>query len=140
MAVGFHAGISLGGTHQLKSVGLWVFSRVAENVAVLHPRRHHAELVSVHRNPMERENVGMVQAFPQQYFLTKPLNVVVSSQRDGPTKIAITFVVLLLSSSGANLNALTATFLPRYFRFHRSVYPRVAKGISSCVLRSSSIR
>ena len=59
---------------------------------------------------------------------------------DQPTEKIVTFVVLLLSSSGANLNALTATTLPFHTRFHRSVYPRVAKGISSCILKSSSIR
>ena len=30
---------------------------------------------------MERENVGMVQAFPQQDFLTKPLRLIMSPQR-----------------------------------------------------------
>ena len=65
----------------MKSVGFGVFSRVSENVAVLHPRRHHAELVPVHRSPMEWENVGMVQAFPQQHLLTKPLRLIVSPQR-----------------------------------------------------------
>jgi len=81
MGVGIHAGLLLGETHQSKSISLGVFSRVTEDVAVLHPRRHHAELVPVHRSPMERENVGMVQAFPQKHLLTKPLQVVVSSQR-----------------------------------------------------------
>jgi hypothetical protein len=51
-----------------------------------------------------------------------------------------TFVILLLSSSGPNLRTLTATFLPLKSRFQRSVYPRVAKGISSFVLKSLLIR
>ena len=79
MAVGIHVGSSLGEAHQSKSISLGVLSRVAENVTVLHPRRYHAELISVHHGPMERENVGMVQAFPQKHLHTKPLQVVVSS-------------------------------------------------------------
>ena len=57
-----------------------------------------------------------------------------------PTNKMITFVILLLSSSGPNLKTLTATFLPPKSRFQRSVYPRVAKGISSFVLKSLLIR
>ena len=61
-------------------------------------------------------------------------------QEIGKTNKTVTFVVLLLSSSGPNLNALTATFRPFQSRFQRSVYPRVATGISSCILKSSLIR
>lgn len=57
----------------------------------------------------------------------------------GKQNNVLTFVVLLLSSSGPNLNAFTATFPPFQSRFQRSVYPRVAKGIS-CILKSWLIR
>ena len=51
-----------------------------------------------------------------------------------------TLVILVLSSSGLNLNALTATLLPFQSLFQRSVYPRVARGISSPSLKFSLIK
>ena len=124
----------LGETHKYKSISLGVLYRITENVAVLHPRRDHGELVLAHRSPIEWENVGVVQSPPQQNFFAKPLRAVVSSPRDSEKSAdekTLTLVVSPLSSSGANLNALTATFLPFHGRFHRLVYPRVAKGIPS---------
>lgn len=59
-AIGFHVGLSLGGTHQSEPVGLGVLPRVTENIAVLHPRTHHTEPVLIHPSPVERENVGVV--------------------------------------------------------------------------------
>jgi hypothetical protein len=143
MTVRLPVGPSVITTHQSESVGLGVLPRIIENVAIFHPWRHHTELVLVRRSSVECKNVRMVHMFPQQYFFAKPLQVKVSSPWNPggrPTEKAITLVVLFLSSSGANLNALTATFLPFQSRFHRSVYPRVANGISSRVLKSSSIR
>ena len=60
--------------------------------------------------------------------------------KDQRTKKTVTFIVLSISLSASNLNALTATVLPLHSRFHRSVYPPVARGISSCTLNSSLIR
>lgn len=103
----------------------------------------HTELILDRRSSMEREKIWMIQAFPQQHFFTEPLRAKVSSSCDSGESVdqrSITFIVLLLSSSGASLNILTATFFPFHSLFHRSVNPRVAKGISSRVLKSSSIR
>ena len=65
---------------------------------------------------------------------------IVSPLEDLQTNKIGTFVVLLTSSSGPNLSAFTATVRPPHSRFQRSVYRRVAKGISPCILKSSLIR
>ena len=72
-AVEFHPGTLLGGAYQSESISPRVLLRVIENVAVLHPWRHHTELILVHRSTIEWENVGVIQAFPHQHFFTKPL-------------------------------------------------------------------
>ena len=143
MTVRFPVGPSLFGAHQSESICLGVLPRISENIAIFHPWSHHTELVLVHRSTVECKNSWVIQAFPQQYFFAEPLEARVSFPWD-PDRLAdketITFIVWILSSPGENLNALTATFLPFQSRFHRSVYPRVAMGISSCILKSSLIR
>ena len=49
---------------------------------------------------MERENVGMVQAFPKQYLLTKPLHLVVSPPRSAAeeTRYLCCFTLIIIRS------------------------------------------
>jgi hypothetical protein len=118
----------LGEAHQSKSIGLRVHSCVIDNVAVLHPWRHHTELVPVHRSPIEWENVGVVQAFPQQHFFTKPLWAIVSSPQD-PQRSAdqenrypCCFVSIIIGSEPQRLDCdLSSIIFP---------FPQV--GISTC--------
>ena len=79
MMVKLPSGSLLTKAHQSKSIGLRFLSCIAKDVATLHPRRHHVELVLVHRSPVERENVRVTQAFPQKYLVAKPLRTIVSS-------------------------------------------------------------
>jgi hypothetical protein len=59
-------------TYQMKAVDIWVLPREVDDVSVLRPWGHHAELIG-HVSSIERKKVLVTQLFPEYYLFTKPL-------------------------------------------------------------------
>ena len=132
----------LEGTDQIESIGTWLVLQIVHDVSVLIPGKHQAKVGDGRRDPVEREDVVVLELFHQHHFLAKPLQHLSGQRRGNPWGSHSTLTLLFLcmrGSSRATLRTLSATTSSLYIPLQISATWEIRCAQSPSFTTSSSV-